>query len=72
MTMTDERELLDGDWNGKGFSIQTWEQACAESQAWADKERRRVTIRRDRRRAYMVMALLLIVTIALLVIVDQA
>ena len=72
MTMTEEdRGLLDGDWNGKGFSLQTWEQACAESQAWANKARRRVVVRRDRHRAYMVIAIMVIITILALLIVSN-
>lgn len=72
MTMTDERELLDGKWDGKGFSIETWEDACARSQARANKARRRATIRRDRHRAYMVIALMVILTIIALVIVSKS
>ncbi len=53
-----------------GYSIETWEEACATSQARADKARRRVEVRRDRRRAYVVIAIMVIITIVVLLIVQ--
>ncbi len=55
---------------GYGFSIQTWEEACFKSQNWAIQERRKRAVRRDRRRAYVVIAILVIITIVALLIVQ--
>ena len=67
----DMLNLRDGS-NGDGLSIQTWEEACAESQAWANAARKRVAIvRRDRHRAYLVIALMVIILIIAFVIVEQ-
>lgn len=67
----DVLNLRDGH-NGNSVSISTWENACHESQMRANAARKRVAVvRRDRRRAYLVIALMVIVLIITLVIVEQ-
>lgn len=60
--MTDEQDksLTNGGYDGNTTSLQTWEEACAESQAWADKARRKAYFRHMRRRAFGVLMLLIL------------
>lgn len=47
-------------------SIQTWEEACEQSQLWANTARRRAYYRRIRRRALAVILLILFVSSAVI------
>jgi hypothetical protein len=64
-----DHALLDGQHNGNTISLQTWEDACAESQAWADKARRKAYFRRLRHRAYGIIVILILLLIFGLLIV---
>ena len=61
--MTEEQDpsLLNGGYDGSTVSLKTWEEACAESQAWAEKARRKSYYRHIRHRAYWIIFLLAVI-----------
>jgi len=57
MTVTEEdakANLLNGGYDGNTVSLQTWEEAARDSQAWADKARRKSYYKHMRHRAYWI------------------
>jgi membrane protein required for beta-lactamase induction len=52
-----------------GISIASWEEACSESQAWANKMRRKAEFRRLRHRAYWLMLFMVLVLFVTLFII---
>ncbi len=61
MTEEQDQSLLNGGYDGSTVSLQTWEEACANSQAWAEKARRKSYYRRIRHRAYWIIFLLAVI-----------
>lgn len=67
MNVTEEQDkaLLNGGYDGNSASLQTWEEACAESQDWADRARRKAHYKRVRRRAFWIVLLAIAVAYAI-------
>jgi hypothetical protein len=64
MMTEEDKSLLDGSFDGDTISIQTWEEACATSQEWADKARKHAVFRRQRRNSIIVITLVTLLVIA--------